>query len=110
MKPEKIILTINGKELDGAVAEMLGGYCIKYVNENTDYALEYFSKHQDIANNFADMIAGELYLSDTSFAQYKQRLLHSAKSKCAKVYLPIFLNKIEHNISRMCGDCKFSTD
>ena len=61
MKPEKIILTINGKELDGAVAEMLGGYCIKYVNENTDYALEYFSKHQDIANNFADMIAGELY-------------------------------------------------
>lgn len=28
---------------DGAVAEIVSGYCVKYVNENTDYALEYFS-------------------------------------------------------------------
>ena len=37
---------------DGAVAEIVSGYCVKYVNENTDYALEYFSKHQDVAINY----------------------------------------------------------
>lgn len=86
---------------DGAVSEMLGGYCIKYVNENTDYALEYFSKHQNVANNYADMIAAELYLSDTSISQYKQPLLHSAKSKRAKEYLPIFLKEIERILAKI---------
>ena len=94
------VLNENVKKADGAVSEMLGGYCVKYVNENTDYALEYFSKHQDVANNYADMIAAELYLSDTSFIQYKQLLLHSAKSKCAKDYLPIFLKEIERKQSK----------
>ena len=86
---------------DGAVSEMLGGYCIKYVNKNTDYALEYFSKHQNVANNYADMIAAELYLSDTSISQYKQPLLHSAKSKRAKEYLPIFLKEIERILAKI---------
>jgi hypothetical protein len=80
---------------DGAVAEMLGAYCVKYVNENTDYALEYFCKHHDVADNYANIIAGELYLSDTSFTQYEKKLLRSAKSKCAKDYLPIFLKEVE---------------
>lgn len=84
---------------DGAVAEMLGGYCIKYVNKNTDYALEYFSKHQNVANNYANMIAGELYLSDTSFSQYKKNMLHSTRRKCAKDYLPIFLKEIKCALS-----------
>ena len=89
------VLNENVNTADGAVAEMLGRYCVKYVNENTDYVLEYFIKHQDVANNYMDMIASELYLSDTSFTQYKQLLFHSAKSKCAKAYLPIFLKEIE---------------
>lgn len=86
---------------DGAVAEMLGGYCIKYVNENTDYALEYFSRHQDVAINYADMIAGELYISNTSISQYEQSLLHSAKSKRTKDYLPIFLKEIERILAKI---------
>ena len=84
---------------DGAVSEMLGKYCVRYVNENTDYALEYFSKHHDVANNYANMIAGELYLSDTSFAKYKKNMLHSTRRKCAKDYLPIFLKEIERALS-----------
>lgn len=84
---------------DGAVSEMLGGYCIKYVNKNTDYALEYFSKHQNVANNYADMIAAELYLSDTSISQYKKNMLHSTRRKCAKDYLPIFLKEIKCALS-----------
>ena len=95
------VLNENVKKADGAVSEMLGGYCVKYINENTDYVLEYFSKHQDVANNYADMIAAELHLSDTSFTQYKQILLRSAKSKCAKDYLPIFLKEIERKLSRI---------
>ena len=93
------VLNENIKNADGAVSEMLGKYCVRYVNENTDYALEYFSKHQNVANNYADMIAAELYLSDTSISQYKQPLLHSAKSKRAKEYLPIFLKEIERALS-----------
>ena len=89
------------KKADGAVAEMLGGYCIKYVNENADYVLEYFSKHHDVANNYVDMIASELYLSDTSFTQYKQLLLNSAESERAKEYLPIFLKEIERKLSEI---------
>ena len=95
------VLNENVKKADGAVSEMLGGYCIKYVNENTDYALEYFSKHHDVANNYVDMIASELYLSDTSFTQYKQLLLNSAKSERAKEYLPIFLKEIERKLSEI---------
>ena len=95
------VLNENVKKADGAVAEMLGGYCIKYVNENTDYALEYFSKHHDVANNYVDMIASELYLSDTSFTQYKQLLLNSAESERAKEYLPIFLKEIERKLSEI---------
>ena len=92
------LLSENIKNADGAVSEMLGRYSLKYVNENTDYALEYFSKHHDVANNYANMIAGELYLSDTSFAQYEKILLHSTKSKCAKDYLPIFLKEIKSKL------------
>ena len=95
------LLNENVNKADGAVAEMLGRYCVKYVNENADYALEYFSKHQDVANNYAGMIANELYLSDTSFRQYEQLLSHSAKSKCAKDYLPIFLTEIERILAKI---------
>ena len=85
---------------DEVVAYILGEYCIKYVNENTDYALEYFSKHQDVANNYAESIAGELYLSDTSFSQYEQILLNSAESECAKEYLPVFLKETKRILSK----------
>ncbi|MBP5713867.1 MAG: hypothetical protein J6X07_04110 [Prevotella sp.] len=37
---------------DGAFAELLSEYCIKYINENADYVLEYFSKHHDISNGY----------------------------------------------------------
>ena len=94
------ILNEIANTADGAVAEMLGGYCIKYVNENTDYALEYFRIHQDVANNYAESIAGELYLSDTSFSQYEQILLNSAKSECAKEYLPVFLKEVKRVLSK----------
>lgn len=94
------ILNEIANTADGAVAEILGEYCIKYVNENTDYALEYFSKHQDVANNYAESIAGELYLSDTSFSQYEQILLNSAKSECAKEYLPVFFKEVKRVLSK----------
>ena len=94
------ILNEIANTADGAVAEMLGGYCIKYVNENTDYALEYFRIHQDVANNYAESIAGELYLSDTSFSQYEQILLNSAESECAKEYLPVFLKETKRILSK----------
>lgn len=95
------VLNENVNTADGAVAEMLGGYCVRYVNENTDYALEYFSIHQDVANNYIDLIASELYLSDINFTQYGQLLFHSAKSKCAKDYLPIFLKEIERKLAKI---------
>ena len=94
------ILNEIANTADGAVAEMLGGYCIKYVNENTDYALEYFRIHQDVANNYAESIAGELYLSDTSFSQYEQILLNSAKSERAKEYLPVFFKEVKRVLSK----------
>ena len=95
------VLNENIKKSDGALAEMLGGYCIKYVNENTDYALEYFSKHHDVANDYANMIASELYLSNSSFTQYEKKLQHSTKSKCAKDYLPTFLKEIERILTKI---------
>ena len=94
------ILNEIANTADEVVAYILGEYCIKYVNENTDYALEYFSKHQDVANNYAESIAGELYLSDTSLSQYEQILLNSAKSECAKEYLPVFLKEVKRVLSK----------
>jgi len=94
------ILNEIANTADGAVAEMLGGYCIKYVNKNTDYALEYFSKHQDVANKYAEIIAEELNLCDTSLSQYEQILLNSAESECAKEYLPVFLKEVKRVLSK----------
>ena len=85
------------KNADGALAELLGAYCIKYVNENTDYALEYFSNHRDISNHYAQMIAAELYFNDISITDYKRTLRLSVKGKSAKDYLSVFLNIIEQN-------------
>ena len=87
---------------DEVVAYILGEYCIKYVNENTDYALEYFSKHQDVANKYAEIIAEELHrnLCDTSLSQYEQILLNSAKSECAKEYLPVFFKEVKRVLSK----------
>lgn len=87
---------------DEVVAEILGEYYIKYVNENTDYTLEYFSKHQDVANKYAEIIAEELHrtLCDTSLSQYEQILLNSAESECAKEYLPVFLKEIKRILSK----------
>ena len=87
---------------DEVVAYILGEYCIKYVNENTDYALEYFSKHQDVANKYAEIIAEELHrtLCDTNLSQYEQILLNSAESECAKEYLPVFLKETKRILSK----------
>lgn len=87
---------------DEVVAYILGEYCIKYVDENTDYALEYFSKHQDVANKYAEIIAEELHrtLCDTSLSQYEQILLNSAKSECAKEYLPVFFKEVKRVLSK----------
>ena len=87
---------------DEVVAYILGEYCIKYVNENTDYALEYFSKHQDVANKYAEIIADELHrtLCDTNLSQYEQILLNSAKSECAKEYLPVFFKEVKRVLSK----------
>ena len=62
--------------------------------------MEYFSIHQDVANNYAESIAGELYLSDTSFSLYEQILLNSAKSECAKEYLPVFFKEVKRVLSK----------
>ena len=93
------IMNETVKCADGAFAELLGEYCMKYINENTDYVLEYFSKHHDVGNEYSTFIAAELYFSNTSITQYEQHLLHYVKGKCAKEYLPIFLKGIEHELN-----------
>ena len=86
---------------DGAFAEMLGSYCIKFINKNADYALEYFNKHHDIANDYSVLIATELYLNDISIINYKQQILHSGKVKTNRKYLLFFLDNIEHNLNSL---------
>ena len=65
-------------------------------------ALEYFSKHQDVANKYAEIIADELHrtLCDTNLSQYEQILLNSAKSECAKEYLPVFFKEVKRVLSK----------
>lgn len=87
------------KNADGALAEMLGVYCIKYINENADYALNYFSKHSDISNGYAVLIATELYLNDSSITDFKQHLEHSVKGDHARSFIPVFLDSIEHELN-----------
>ena len=93
------IMNETVKCADGAFAELLSEYCIKYINENADYVLEYFSKHHDVGNVYSTFIATELYFSNTSITQYEQHLLHSVKGKCAKNYLPIFFKEVEHELN-----------
>ena len=84
---------------DGALAELLCDYCIKYINENTDYALTYFSKHPDVANGYSILIAAELYYNNKNIIFYKQNVIHHVKDKCAKDYFPVFLKEIEHELN-----------
>jgi hypothetical protein len=87
------------KNADGAFAEILGEYCVKYVNNSSDYALEYFSKHQDVGNEYSSFIAAELYYNDISITKYRQQLFLNVKGKCAKDYFPIFLRRIERELN-----------
>lgn len=93
------IMNETVKCADGAFAELLSEYCIKYINENADYVLEYFSKHHDVGNVYSTFIATELYFSNTSITQYEQHLIRYVKGKCAKDYLPIFFKEIEHELN-----------
>ena len=98
------IMNETVKCADGAFAELLSEYCLKYINENTDYVLEYFSRHHDVGNEYSTFIAAELYYNDISITKYRQQLLLNVKGKCAKDYLPIFLNEIEYKLNFIIED------
>lgn len=76
---------------------MLAEYCFKYVSENSDYVLCYFSLHSDISEKYALLIAAELYYKDISYTDYLKELTSSVKDDMTKNYLPLFVKKIETN-------------
>ena len=86
---------------DGALAEMLAEYCFKYVSENSDYVLYYFSLHSDISEKYALLIAAELYYKDISYTDYLKELTSSVKDDMTKNYLPLFIKKIEINMKHI---------
>ena len=86
------------KQADGAFAEMLGEYCLKFFNENTDYVLQYLSMHRNVAELYSSNIGAEFYYHDSSIVEYKQKLSHTVKNRLAKEYLPTFLNAIEQSL------------
>jgi hypothetical protein len=93
------ILNETVRSADGALAEMIGGYCYKYVQNNSDYALEYFSKHHDLADEYITLIATELYYNDSNMTVFKQYMHNLVKKENAKEYLPAFLNAIEQKLN-----------
>jgi hypothetical protein len=86
------------KQADGAFAEMLGEYCLKFFNENTDYVLQYLNMHRNVAELYSSNIGAEFYYHDSSIVEYKQKLSHTVKNRLAKEYLPTFLNAIEQSL------------
>lgn len=84
------------KSADGALAEMLGVYCMKYINSNPNYALHYFEKHHDASRSYSFLIGAELYYNDICFSSYERQMLSIVSDESIKIYLRQFLNDVRN--------------
>lgn len=103
-------------ESDGALAELMGTYCIKMIVAYPEYVIGYFSleriqkRKQDLLDLYSMQIGFELYCSDDNpsdightYSSFSQILnsRSSAFSEEDKNSLNIFLSKIKDSMENM---------
>ena len=80
------------KHADGALSEILGGYCYRFVVNAPDYVLAYLSKNRKIASEYITLIAAELYYNDYTITDFKNLISSSVQNS---EYLQVFCKEIE---------------
>ena len=63
------------EEVDGALAEVMGEYCMRFVDKNADFVLPYLANHEELCKLYASFIATELYYDEKSLSDYKKKTL-----------------------------------
>lgn len=60
---------------DGALSEILGGYCMKFMLINPKFTLMYFKKYPKVEKKYAELMGSELYFKEdgTSDIEYNYK-------------------------------------
>jgi hypothetical protein len=82
------------EEADGALAEVMGEYCMRFVDKNADFVLPYLASHEEFCKLYASFIATELYYNEKSLSDYKKKTLPLMKPD-TKPAFETFLKRIE---------------
>ena len=94
---------------DGALAEILGPYCMKRLLMDSPYVLDYLRSHPAIEDDYLLFLAEEfLYGSTSSLSEFKKGLRGQCNREI-EPYLQEFLDKLEKQISVLNGDLEGNT-
>lgn len=75
---------------DGAIAESLGHYCLRMVQDQPSYVLSYLENHSDLMARYASFIGYEFSMSEEYLDKYKsfeKKVLSSVKSDISNSFL-----------------------
>lgn len=64
--------TIILNRADGALAEVMGMYCLDVVKTSPDYSILYLKSHEDIRKKFVQYIGEEIYFSQNKERDYRK--------------------------------------
>ena len=82
------------EESDGALSEVMGEYCMRFVDKNADFVLPYLANHEELCKLYASFIATELYYNEKSPSDYKKKSLPLIKTD-TKIAFETFFKRIE---------------
>ncbi len=79
---------------DGALREMMGTYCLRYVMDNPAFTMNYFSNHSGISKEYSSSIGTEIYHNNMDVDAFKHHLLSSIRQKSLQVYTKDFIREV----------------
>lgn len=84
---------------DGALAEVLGPYCLKWILSDSEYVCRHLYKYPDLEQEYSLKIAYSLMSEDPySFNELKKKLEGIISGRFLSIYLTSFLRKLESDM------------
>ena len=85
---------------DGALAEVLGEYCIKWLLKDSPYVLAYLRKNPEVEDQYTVFMAYEFLYEEDAFIRFRKQVLDQFVN--VPLSYPIeFLDKLRDNIKSL---------
>ena len=88
------------RKADGAVAEVMGEYCMRNIENNADFIIQYLANHESYCHLYAEHIAIELHMSNTPLNEYDKKIPSIIKPETKASY-PSFINSIREHLRQI---------